>query len=68
MCLIVIHSRQLHINPDNVATPIAAALGDIVTLSILAGISSLLYPPKTISVLHVQIGFKYCNYPSVLLY
>ena len=29
-------SRKLNINPDNVATPIAASLGDLVTLAILA--------------------------------
>jgi hypothetical protein len=31
------------INPDNVATPIAASLGDLITLSLLAGISTGLY-------------------------
>lgn len=33
---IVIISRWCSVNPDNVATPIAAALGDLTTLSILA--------------------------------
>ena len=28
-------SRRLDINPDNVATPIAASLGDLVTLGCL---------------------------------
>lgn len=40
---VVIASRKLHINPDNVATPIAASLGDLTTLALLAGISSFLY-------------------------
>ncbi|XP_021001191.1 solute carrier family 41 member 1 isoform X2 [Parasteatoda tepidariorum] len=40
---VVICSRKLHINPDNVATPIAASLGDLTTLSLLAGISYVLY-------------------------
>ena len=31
------------VNPDNVATPIAASLGDLVTLSLLSWIASLLY-------------------------
>ncbi|XP_035226666.1 solute carrier family 41 member 1-like, partial [Stegodyphus dumicola] len=40
---VVIFSRKCQINPDNVATPIAASLGDLTTLSLLAGISYLLY-------------------------
>ncbi|KFM73847.1 Solute carrier family 41 member 1, partial [Stegodyphus mimosarum] len=36
---VVIFSRKCQINPDNVATPIAASLGDLTTLSLLAGIS-----------------------------
>ncbi|CAB1330203.1 unnamed protein product [Coregonus sp. 'balchen'] len=31
------------INPDNVAKPIAASLGDLITLSLLAGVSTTLY-------------------------
>lgn len=31
------------INPDNVATPIAASLGDLITLALLSGISRGLY-------------------------
>merc|ERR1711953_257034 len=33
---VIIASRHLNIDPDNVATPIAASLGDLVTLAILA--------------------------------
>ncbi|XP_075039748.1 solute carrier family 41 member 3 [Mixophyes fleayi] len=40
---VIIASRKLGINPDNVATPIAASLGDLITLSLLAGVSSTLY-------------------------
>ncbi|XP_064489346.1 solute carrier family 41 member 1-like [Ornithodoros turicata] len=40
---VVILSRKFHLNPDNIATPIAASLGDITTLALLAGISSILY-------------------------
>jgi solute carrier family 41 len=40
---VVLLSRKLHINPDNVATPIAASLGDVTTLGLLASTSSLLY-------------------------
>lgn len=40
---VVILSRKCHINPDNVATPIAASLGDLTTLALLSGVSSFLY-------------------------
>ncbi len=36
MIMVIIFSHTLHINPDNVATPIAAALGDLVTLGLLS--------------------------------
>lgn len=40
---VIIASRKIGINPDNVATPIAASLGDLITLSLLSGISTGLY-------------------------
>lgn len=40
---VIVLSRQCRINPDNVATPIAASLGDLITLSMLASIASLLF-------------------------
>ncbi|KAG8186589.1 hypothetical protein JTE90_020880 [Oedothorax gibbosus] len=43
---VVIASHKCNINPDNVATPIAASLGDVTTLGILAAISSYLYKMK----------------------
>ncbi|CAC5381821.1 SLC41A [Mytilus coruscus] len=43
MVIVVLLSRKFHINPDNVATPIAASLGDLTTLSLLSGVSSLLF-------------------------
>ncbi|XP_003384010.3 PREDICTED: solute carrier family 41 member 1-like isoform X2 [Amphimedon queenslandica] len=46
MIVIVLLSRPLQIDPDNVATPIAASLGDLVTLCILSGISYGLYRVK----------------------
>ena len=36
-------SRALKVNPDNVATPIAASLGDVTTLSLLAWIANILF-------------------------
>ncbi|XP_032892847.1 solute carrier family 41 member 3 isoform X1 [Amblyraja radiata] len=43
MVAVILGSRKVGVNPDNVATPIAASLGDLVTLSLLAAISSTLY-------------------------
>jgi solute carrier family 41 len=36
MVLVVVCARKTHINPDNIATPIAASLGDITTLTVLS--------------------------------
>ena len=43
MVLVIVGSHRFHVDPDNVATPIAASLGDLVTLSVLAGIGQLFY-------------------------
>ena len=43
MILVVILSHKCQINPDNIATPIAASLGDLTTLAILAGIGGFLF-------------------------
>jgi len=43
MVLVIIGSRAVRINPDNVATPIAASLGDLITLTLLSWIASLLW-------------------------
>nr|XP_022915442.1 solute carrier family 41 member 1-like isoform X2 [Onthophagus taurus] len=40
---VIVLSRHCHINPDNVATPIAASLGDITSLALLSWISTVLY-------------------------
>lgn len=36
---------MIGINPDNIATPISATLGDLVSLTLLSNIASLLYNP-----------------------
>ena len=46
---VILSTRSAHCDPDNVATPIAASLGDVTTLGLLAWISSLLYT-------HMQAG------------
>lgn len=43
---VILLSRKCNINPDNVATPIAASLGDLTTLGLLAWIASVLYNAK----------------------
>lgn len=40
---VIILSRYCRINPDNVATPVAASLGDITSLTLLSWISTHLY-------------------------
>lgn len=40
---VIILSRHCRINPDNVATPIAASLGDITSLALLSWVATLLY-------------------------
>ncbi|CAO3640746.1 unnamed protein product [Cunninghamella blakesleeana] len=36
MCILIIISRKMKIDPDNIACPMASSLGDVVTLGILA--------------------------------
>ncbi|GBP40039.1 Solute carrier family 41 member 2 [Eumeta japonica] len=40
---VIVISKKLNINPDNIATPIAASLGDLTTLALLSWIATLLY-------------------------
>ena len=48
---VILLSRKCRVNPDNVATPIAASLGDLTTLGLLAWIASLLYEAKGIFII-----------------
>lgn len=43
MVVVIILSHKYDINPDNVATPIAASLGDLTTLGLLSAIATLLF-------------------------
>ncbi len=43
MVLVIVGSHRFNINPDNVATPIAASLGDLTTLGLLSAIATLLF-------------------------
>lgn len=46
---IIITSYRLKMNPDNIGSPVAASLGDVITLSLLAGYASVMFentPPS----------------------
>ncbi|XP_012136381.1 solute carrier family 41 member 1-like [Megachile rotundata] len=43
MIAVILLSKEMNIDPDNIATPIAASLGDLTTLALLSGIASVLY-------------------------
>jgi len=44
MCTLIVVCRRYDVNPDNVAPPIASALGDLITLFLLSTLSTLLLP------------------------
>lgn len=43
MIIVIVLSHKCRINPDNIATPIAASLGDLTTLTILAVIGGFFH-------------------------
>ena len=59
MVAVISVSRRYSVNPDNVATPIAAALGDLVTLSLLAAVASLLHSSAVTSPIIIAILVGY---------
>ncbi|KAH8327448.1 hypothetical protein KR059_001774, partial [Drosophila kikkawai] len=40
---VILFSQRYRLNPDNLATPLAASIGDVVSISLLSFIASLLY-------------------------
>ncbi|XP_016923182.2 solute carrier family 41 member 3 isoform X2 [Drosophila suzukii] len=40
---VILFSQKYRLNPDNLATPLAASIGDVVSISLLSFIASLLY-------------------------
>jgi solute carrier family 41 len=68
MVLVILVSRKIKINPDNIATPIAASLGDLTTLSLLAGVSMLLYKAIGIYIVHVAYGNFACNVRNLIVH
>ncbi|KAI9207216.1 uncharacterized protein BJ171DRAFT_493916 [Polychytrium aggregatum] len=42
-CAVVIVCKLVNLDPDNIATPVASSLGDLITLMTFGGLSTLLY-------------------------
>lgn len=51
-CLICMYSARYNFNPDNFATPIVSALGDVTSLLLMAAVASFLY-----ALLQSGVGF-----------
>uniref|UniRef100_A0AAY5ERL6 Solute carrier family 41 member n=1 Tax=Electrophorus electricus TaxID=8005 RepID=A0AAY5ERL6_ELEEL len=58
---VVTGSRKVGINPDNVATPIAASLGDFITLLLLAGVSRFFYHYRDFKTLMWYVPLVTCT-------
>jgi len=57
MVAVIAVSRRLGVDPDNIATPVAAALGDLVTLALLSAVASILYAVHPL--VHIPIILLY---------
>lgn len=68
MMVVIILSQKLSINPDNIATPIAASLGDLVTLSILATVGTLLYQIREMFWIHILLISFFFLMTPILIY
>lgn len=72
MCLIVLGSSHYQCNPDNISTPIAASLGDSITLGILSLVGSVLFhiPDKElqITLCSLVIALFILTIPPLLIY
>ena len=56
---VILLSRRYNVDPDNVATPIAASLGDVITLALLSGFVNVLYKKNVLG--------KWAGLGSILL-
>ena len=67
--IVIVVSHYLHINPDNVATPIAASLGDLITLLFLSKISQYIYALRDSHSGYVSMFLSmYYEYVQLVLY
>jgi len=57
MVIVIAMSRRFSVNPDNVATPIAAALGDLVTLSLLAFVANFFNNSGALMAVIILLGY-----------
>lgn len=58
---VILLSHRFRLNPDNCATPLAASIGDVVSLSVLSFIASTLFDNLgmyPISNIHTYIPFE----------
>lgn len=55
MFIVIFICRKAQINPDNVATPIAASLGDFLTMTLLAYVSKILFTCIDKPILQISI-------------
>lgn len=51
---VILLSHRLRLNPDNCATPLAASIGDVVSLTVLSFIASTLFDNLGNLSAHVQ--------------
>lgn len=59
---VIIGCKRMNINPDNVATPMAASFGDLITLSLLACFSHWFYSfMGETSVKQVFMDLQFCQ-------
>lgn len=68
MMFVIVISKELNINPDNIATPIAASLGDLVTLTILSYLCTFLYYIREYVWIQLLIIFIYILLVPVFVY
>ena len=68
MIVVVVLSRKCNINPDNVATPIAASLGDLTTLALLSAISHVFYRALGQCLAHCFITSSVCHRQGYVLH
>merc|ERR550532_3450006 len=68
MVIVIVLARKFRCNPDNIATPIAASLGDVTTLGLLAWIADILYNDleKELFTAHIIIGGYFLILPLFL--
>lgn len=65
MITVIMMSHRCKMNPDNLATPLAASIGDLVSITVLSTIASLLYTKldTQIWVLYLILGAYLCLLP-----